>query len=90
MTSEQLNLIDLRQMEVNFEWLPSLLLLKCTVYAQGSLWWANCCTQKVNILCTSVQCHIASMIFKNGKHNTVLCMQLFSVCRYGITNENNI
>ena len=58
-----------------------LLLLKCTLYAL--------CTQKVNILRTSVQCHIASMTVKNDKHTTVLCMQLFSLCKCGVINENN-
>ena len=31
MTSEQLYLIDQKQMEINFEWLPPLLLLKINV-----------------------------------------------------------
>ena len=38
---------------------------------------------------TSVQCHITSMTFKSGKHSTVLCTQLFSLHKRGITNENN-
>ena len=42
-------------------------------------------TQKVNILCTSVQYHVATVTFKNGKHSTatILIMQMW------ITNENN-
>ena len=28
------------------------------------------------------------MTFKNGKHSTVLCAQLFSLCKYGVSENN--
>ena len=51
MTSEQLYLIDQGQMEINFERLPSLLVLKLLKDPFNE---QNCCKQKVNILRTSV------------------------------------
>ena len=46
-----------------------LLLLKSTLYAQGSLKLMSklLYRKKVDILRASVQCHIASVTFKNGK-----------------------
>ena len=44
---------------------------------------------KSNIHRTFAQFHIESMTFKNGKHNSVLCTWLFSLCKCEVTNENN-
>ena len=38
----------------------------------------------------NVICKITSMTFKNSKHSIILCMQLFPLCKYGVTNENDI
>ena len=43
----------------------------------------------VHKLMTSVQCHnmaLAIVTFKNGKHSTVLCTGLLSLCKCVVTN----
>ena len=87
MTSEQLYLMDQWQTPLTAFFTTAKM---CYMYSLcPSMIKINCCTQKVNIYHTSVQRHITSMTFKNGKHSTTLCMRLFSLCKCGVTNENN-
>ena len=76
------------QLYLYFKRLPSLLLLKM-LYACMLKDPFNGQITVHNSLCTSIHCHIASLKKISGKHSTILCMRLFSLCKCGVTNENN-
>ena len=78
MTSEQLYLIDQRPklMGINFKWLSSLLLLKCTIYAQGL---ANCCTHE-NLTFFALQSDVDDILHQ--WHSRMVNIALFYVHNY--------
>ena len=77
MTSKQLYIMDQQQMPLIAFFTTAKMRYMYSLCP--SMIKSNCCSQKVNIFHTSVQCQITSMTFKNGKHSTILCMRLFSL-----------